>query len=357
MRTLRRYLAREIYSATGLLLAALLALFAFFDLVAELNDVGKRSYDLWHALGYVLLTLPGHVYEVFPIAVLIGTLYALNQLARHSEITVMRAAGLSTGTLLAALAQIGIVFVVLTFVFGEAIAPPAEQAAKRLRLGAQAAVVGQELRSGLWMKDGDRYINVKVVLSDSRLRGVRIYEFDRDFALHSVADAVQGEFRPPGAWRLTGVVRTVFSERGAAVERLPEMTWRSALDPAILSVMLVLPERMSLAHLNAYIRHLSENRQDAGRYRIAFWKKLIYPVAAWVMMALAVPFAYRQHRFGGVGIRVFGGIMIGILFHMLNGLFSNLGIINDWPPFASAITPSAIFLVAAAGMLWWEQRT
>ncbi|GAB4176768.1 MAG: LPS export ABC transporter permease LptG [Rhodocyclaceae bacterium] len=356
MRTIRRYLSREILSATGLLLAALLALFAFFDLVGELNDVGKGGYDLGHALAYVALTLPGHAYEVFPIAVLIGTLYALNQLARHSEITVLRTSGLSTLALLRLLAGIGTLFVVLTFVIGEFLAPPAEQAAKRLRLGAQAAVVGQELRSGLWMKDGDTFINVRMVLPDARLIGVRIYEFDRELALRSVADAERAEFRPPASWRLTGVVRTVFSDNGAAVERLPELDWRSTLNPEILSVLLVLPERMALARLYAYIRHLSENRQDAGRYQIAFWKKLVYPLAAWVMMALAVPFAFRQHRAGGVSIRIFGGIMIGIFFHMLNGLFSNLGIINAWPPAVSAITPSAIFLFAASLMLWWEER-
>ncbi len=102
-----RYLAREIYAATALVLMAFLALFAFFDLVHELADLGKGNYQLHHAIGYVLLTLPGYVYELFPIAVLIGTLYALTLLARHSEITVLRAAGLSTGRMLLALAKIG----------------------------------------------------------------------------------------------------------------------------------------------------------------------------------------------------------------------------------------------------------
>jgi len=356
MRTLRRYLAREIVSATGLLLAALLALFAFFDLVGELNEIGRGDYDLWYSAAHVALTLPGHAYEVFPIAGLIGTLYALDQLARHSEITVLRASGLSTLALLRLLAGVGALFVVATFVVGEFIAPPAEQAAKRLRLSAQNAVVGQELRSGLWMKDGDTFINVRTVLPDARLLGVRIYEFDRDFSLRSVSDAARGEFRPPGAWQLTDVVRTAFSGDRAVVERLPELTWRSTLSPEILTVMLVLPERMSLGRLHAYIQHLAENHQEAGRYQIAFWKKLTYPLAAWVMMALAVPFAFRQHRAGGVGVHVFGGIMIGILFHMLNGLFANLGIINAWPPVMSAITPAAMFLLAAAGMLWWEER-
>ena len=99
-----------------------------------------------------------------------------------------------------------------------------------------------------------------------------------------------------------------------------------------------------------------DNQVKTQRYEIAMWKKLVYPLAALVMMALALPFAYLQDRMGAVSVKVFAGIMLGITFHMLNGLFSNLGIINSWPPFFSAITPSALFLMAAAGMLWWVER-
>lgn len=356
MKTLRRYLARDILWFTAVVAAALLGLFAFFDLLQELRDVGKGEYGLMQVVAYVLLTMPGRLYEILPIAVLIGTLYALTLLARHSEITVMRAAGLSTAGMLGLLAQIGSVFVVLTFVVGEYVAPPAERAAKRLRVSAQSGVIGQEFRSGVWVKDERAFINVQSVSPDTRLGQVRIYEFDENQRLRAISDAAEGVYLPPNSWRLRDVVRTVFTETQARVERLPEMNWRSAVNPDILSVLLIVPERMSLLHLRKYIGHLADNQQKTDRYEIAFWKKLVYPFAALVMLALAIPFAFRQHRLGGVSIRVFTGVMIGILFHMLNGLFANLGIINHWPPFFSAITPSLLFLAAAAGMLWWEDR-
>ena len=149
--------------------------------------------------------------------------------------------------------------------------------------------------------------------------------------------------------------RSLDGER-AVVERMPELLWRSALNPDILSVLLVVPERMSLLNLTAYIKHLSENRQKTERYEIALWKKLIYPLAALVMVALALPFGYTHNRMSGVSLKIFSGVMIGILFHMLNGLFSSLGVINSWSPFSSAIAPSALFLVAAMGMIWWVER-
>lgn len=351
-----RYMAREIYAATALVLAAFLALFAFFDLIHEFEDLGKGGYQLQHAVMYVTLTMPGRVYELFPIAVLIGTLYGLTLLARHSEITVLRASGLSTRAMLLSLGKLGIVFAVLTFVFGEFIAPPAEKAAQQLRLKATSALVAQEFRTGLWVKDELSFVNVRDVLPDASLRHIRIYEFDRSYQLRSISEAQAGSFVPPDKWKLEDVVQTQFDGARARVVTIPEADWRSALNPDILSVLMVVPERMSLVTLYLYTRHLADNQQKTERYEIALWKKVLYPFAVLVMMALALPFAYTHDRMSAVSIKVFTGVMMGIAFHMLNGLFSHLGVINNWRPFFAAITPSAMFLLAAGGMLWWVER-
>ncbi len=356
LKVYERYLAREIYAGTALVLAAFLMLFAFFDLIHEVEDVGRNGYQLQHAIVYVLLTLPGHSYELFPIAVLIGSLYALTQLARHSEITVLRTSGLSTRAMLKSLMRLGLGFVALIFVLGEWVAPPAEHAAQQLRLKATSAMVAQEFRSGLWLKDEGSIVNVRDVLPDTRLQGIRIYQFDAQHRLQSISEAEGGVYQAPEGWRLENVVQTLFQEDHTELRRIPSMTWHSALTPDMLSVLMVVPERMSFVSLWQYIRHLQENRQKTQRYETALWKKLIYPLAVLVMMALALPFAYLQDRMGAVSIKVFAGIMLGVTFHMLNGLFSSLGAINDWRPFWSAITPSAMFLAAAGGMLWWTER-
>ena len=356
MLTIRRYLAREIYAATLFVFAAFLALFAFFDLIHELGDLGKGDYRLQHALLYVLLSVPSHVYELFPIAVLIGTLYALAHLAANSEYTVMRGSGLSPGQAASALGRIGIVFVLLTYVVGEFLTPVTERAAQRLKLRATSAVIAQEFRTGFWVKDERRFVNVREVLPDTTLVGIRIYEFDNDYRLISISSAERGEFAEKNLWRMRNVVRTHFSGEGSSVDRLNQMDWPSVLTPDILSVLFVMPERMSAWNLYQYIRHLSENRQRTERYEIAMWKKLVYPFAVLVMMALALPFAYIHTRSGSVGVKVFSGIMLGIFFHMLNSLFSHLGLLQNWSPLFSALLPSAVFLVAAALMMWWTER-
>ena len=354
--TIRRYLAREIYGATVFVFMAFLALFAFFDLIHELGDLGKGNYRLQHALLYVLLSIPGHIYELFPIAVLIGTLYALAHLAANSEYTVMRGSGLSPGQTASAMVRIGIVFVALTFAVGEFLAPIAERTAQQLKLRVTSTVIAQEFRTGFWVKDELRFVNVREVRPDTSLVGIRIFEFDRDYRLLSVSMAERGEFTERNIWRMESVVRTRFSGDGASVDRLEHMDWPSVLTPDILSVLFVMPERMSAWNLYQYTRHLSENRQRAERYEIAMWKKVIYPFAVLVMMALALPFAYIHTRSGSVGAKVFSGIMLGIFFHMLNSLFAHLGLLQNWSPLFSALLPSAIFLMAASLMMWWTER-
>jgi lipopolysaccharide export system permease protein len=353
---LRKYLAREIYAATLLVLVAFLMLFAFFDLINELNYLGRGNYDLKHVLLFVLLSLPGHAYELAPIAVLIGTLYALSQLAANSEYTVMRVSGLSPFAAGAALVRIGAIFVVLIFAFGELITPYAERAAQQLRLSAMSTVVAQEFRSGLWVKDESRFVNVREVKPDSSLIGVRIYDFDSDYRLRSISFAERGKFIKNNTWRLSDVVKTSFDSGGTSVSRLAQTEWHSVLTPNLLSVLLVQPEKMSAISLYRFERHLSENRQQTERYQIALWKKLLYPFAALVMMALALPFAYVHVRLGGVGVKIFSGIMLGILFHLLNGLSSSIGILQNWSPFYSAVLPSVLFLSAALLMMWWVER-
>ena len=354
--TLNRYLAREIYGAILFVMVAFLALFAFFDLIAELGDLGKGQYRLQHALGFVALSLPGHVYELAPIAVLIGTLYALSRLAANSEFTVMRGAGVSPLNVAGFLSRVGLSMVIVTFTFGELVTPVAERAARVLKLHATSSGLAQEFRSGLWIKDAQRFVNVRNVMPDSKLVDIRIYEFDAAHHMRGASIAARGEYQGGNTWRLEEIVQTKFEKGEASILNLQQTMWNSVLTPEILSVLFVVPERMSAWNLFQYSRHLAENQQKTKRYEIALWKKLVYPFAVLVMMALALPFAYLHIRSGGVGIKVFTGIMIGIFFHMLNSLFLHLGLLGEWAPVYAALVPSIIFLAAACLMMWWVER-
>lgn len=356
MRTLRRYLAAEVVAATGLVILALLMLVAFFDLVEEMKDLGRGGYRMRHIALHVLLLLPGHVYEVFPIAALIGTLFAMAQLVASSEYTVIRTSGVSLLRLNGSLLSIGAVFAVVTFAFGEFVGPPAEQFAQRLRSLAIAGIVAQEFRSGLWVKDGQNFVNVGEVTPEAQLKRIRIYEFDEEYRLRNLSLAEEGRYLRDRTWTLTRVVRTTFEGSRARVQHIPEIEWTSVLEPELLSMLLLKPDRMSAWSLYSYTQHLKENRQKALRYEIALWMKGMYPLAVLVMMVLAVPFAAFQKRQGGVGARIFTGIMLGLAFYTLNRLFATLGLLYDWPAPFAAVTPTLVFLALALGMMWWQER-
>jgi lipopolysaccharide export system permease protein len=374
--TLRRYLWREVAASTGFVLLALVALFAIFDLIKELDDVGHAGYRIDQALAFVALLTPSRTYELMPIAALIGTIYALSKLAANSEFTIMRVAGLSTRRLALTILQIGAGFVVLTYLFGEAVAPSAEDLARRLKLRASGSALAQEFRSGVWVRDavadgGDgrprlRFVNVNHVNTDTSVDAWRIYEFDPQMRLRSISTAASGRYVRNRGWELSDVVETTLpalvagdvsqTSEHTQVVREAQRLWPSGLTPQIFGALLVQPERMGALDLSRYIHHLAENRQRTDRFEIAFWNKMFYPLAILVMMALALPFAYLHVRSGTMSLKVFSGIMIGVIFYAMNKLFSHLGLLNTWPPIVVAALPGLLVLTVAMGALYWVER-
>ena len=387
MRILQRYFAVSITQAVAFVLVALLALLAFMDLTGELPSVGENGYGIGHAFLYVLILVPGHVYEVMPIAALVGTIYTMAQFASTSEFTIMRASSMSTAKAAWMLFRIGVGFVIITFIFGELIAPRTAPLAAKIKLSARGAALSQEFRSGLWTKDllkndglsgttiGSRFFNVREARIDGELVGVKLYEFDSGMRLRALTVAARATYLGENTWRLFDVTETRFSNSAVATgaeanagnnfshENSMVSTVKSAskdmvseITPKILSVSTSDPDRMSANELAVYTRHLSENKQEAERFKIAFWKKLIDPLSIFVLMALALPFAYLHTRSGGVSLKIFVGIMIGVSFILINTLFSHLGLLSTWPAFVTVITPSALFLMLALGALWWVER-
>src|SRR5260221_7707694 len=165
---LLRYFTREILGSSLLVLAALLALFGFFDMIRELDDLGHGNYKINAMLAYVALTLPSHAYVLLPAAGLIGTLFALARMSENSEITVMRASGLSLRQLALHVGAAGAVIAAVTLVFGELVTPYTEEAAKGLRLKATRSGVAREFRSGYWVKGDRSFVNVPDLNADTQ---------------------------------------------------------------------------------------------------------------------------------------------------------------------------------------------
>ncbi len=358
MRLLSRYLAREIYSSIALVFVALLALFSFLDLVNELNHI-HGGYTMGYVLLFVVLSMPGHIYELFPVAVLIGTIVALVQMAAHSELTVYRASGASLMQMVGALFRAGLPLVILSMIAGEVLAPPSERMAQELRMKAQNADVKvKSFRSGIWARDDHSFVNAKGMLpDDGSLLNVSIYQFDGNYHLETITAAKRAVFSwNSSTWQLEDVAQTRFSAEGSTVSNVASMAWHSSVTPDLLKVLLVVPDQMSAVSLYQYISYLKDNHQKTARYEVAMWNKLLHPLAVLVMMLLALPFASHQRRSGGIGGKIFAGIVLGLTYHFVGRLFADIGALNDWQPMLSATAITWLFLALAGGMLWLTER-
>ena len=366
MKTVRKLFHADIASAVLFVGIAFLALFFFIDFVDELGGVGQRSYSALHAAAYCLLLAPGHLYELMPIAVLIGTIFALARLAQTSQYTILRTGGLGPSRALWLLTTLALVFGAATFVVGDYVAPFAERMASQMR----AAFTGSLRlgRSGAWIKEhastpnGERNysINVGSAEGGTQLRDVRIFEFDTDGRLLTRTSAEQATVARDGTWSLTDAKVTRWVEAGAdsAVkqETRTRLEWPSSLSPAVVAAAVLPVSTMSTLDLWRYIGHLSDNEQASEEQRIQFWKRALYPFACLVMMGLALPFAYLNARSGGVSMKVFAGIMLGVSFVLLNNVFRHLGLLGHWTPWVVAVAPGALYLLLSLAAFGWLVR-
>ena len=368
MKTVRRLFYADIVSSVAFVALAFLSLFFFIDFVDELPNVGARGYTALHATLYALMLLPGHLYELAPIAVLIGTIYALSRLAQSSEYTILRTGGLGPGRALSLLGGLGLMFAVLTFLVGDYMAPLSERQAAQLQAGYKGGIkLG---RSGAWLKDhastpaGERSysVNVGSASGGAGLNDIRIFEFDADGRLLTRTLAAHARVADNATWTLEDVSVTHWPSDPAAgapqarEEKLATLAWPSTLTAGVVAAAVLPISTMSTLDLFRYVRHLDENEQASQRHEIQFWMRALYPFACLVMVGLALPFAYMQPRAGSVSLKVFGGIMLGISFVLMNNVAGHLGLLRNWTPWIVAATPSALYLLMSMAAFSWLVR-
>ena len=378
MKVLTRHVAKEVLIATLFVLVALVALIAFFDLVSQARNIGNR-YSISMALFLTMLKLPSRLYEVMPIAALLGAVYTMSRLASNSEFTIMRVAGLSPFRLAGMMTVPALILIAMTYCLGEWLTPAADMMRNDMdNILFNRKLSARGYSSGVWVKDNVkeqqnagqatvRFVNVHNLIAGehSRTGAWRVFEFDKDGSLIRVLHAPEANYISGRGWHL----------KDAQVETLPKITHDetpmvekssarkdvdlmlpSEMRPEILGVLTIKPERMGISDLWQYIAHLKETRQTSDRYQVALWSKVFYPLAIFVMLAVAMPFAYLNTRSGGVSIKIFAGLMIGISFYALNNIFSFLGVLNTWHPMVVAVVPTSVMLICAAVALWLLER-
>ena len=350
MKLLDRYIGAAVFRNIGLVLMVLLALDSFFRLVRELNAVGTGNYDQSEMLLYLLLTTPSHIVEFFPIAALLGAITGLGALANESELVVMRAAGVSLLRIAGSVLKAGFVLILGLMLLAEFVVPEAEQFAESRRSQMMAKQTALKTKNGFWSRDARSFLNIRGISPGGDISDIYIYEFDDDHQLRTTTHAEKAIY-DNGQWILNGLSQSEITLQGIKTRRFEQAEWDSLLSPALINLIVVNPLQLSIRDLYEYYRYLTDNGQDAGRYELAFWSRLMMPISIAVMLLLAVPFIFGPLRAVSIGQRIFIGFLVGLGFFMFNQAFNHLGIVYNIPPLLSASIPALSFLMLAVVMI------
>lgn len=353
MRLLDRYLMRQILWFTLLVMAVLVCLAGLFVFIEQQDDVGTGSFGMLDAFSVTLLNLPGQAFQLLPVAALIGALVGLGNLARGSELIVIRAAGVSIARVALAAAGAGLILFAAGAFVGEVLAPPLEAYADELKTFAKFDKFSFAGRAGIWVKDGDRIVSIAQQSSDSSFGGIYVYSVtdgaDGRQRLAALAHADSAQLVSGQKWRLKNYADSLLGDEGVATRHLPVFDVESEVSPEFLGIAVVNPGELPIRGLYRYVQHLKANGLETRSWEVALWSRIARSLSTILMCMLAVPFVFGPLRSAGAGSRTVIGIVVGVVYFLVNRLLENSGDVYDLDPLIVAWLPAAA-LAALTGL-------
>ncbi|WP_111496636.1 LPS export ABC transporter permease LptG [Marinobacter bohaiensis] len=346
MRKLDRYIIKTVGGATILVMVVVLSLDLIFGYIGELDDT-ENNYQALEALLYIIMTLPRRIYDYLPLGAFMGCLIGLGALASTSELVVIRAAGVSLRRIVWSAMKPTIVVVILGLALGEFVAPHFERMAQSQKAVATGAGSNVASAEGLWHREGDTFIHINAVQPDGVLHGLSLFRFDDDRWLMSATFAKQAHYQGDH-WNLEDTVTTHLTRDGTTRDTAPQIRWDSELSPDVLSVLIVKPEDLSISGLYTYGTYLDEQGLSSGNYWLAFWKKVLGPLATAVMVLVAISFVFGPLRSVTMGFRVFTGIIVGLLFKYAQDLLGPMSLVFGFSPIIAIAAPIVVSAVVGA---------
>ncbi|WP_417660238.1 LPS export ABC transporter permease LptG [Pseudomonas sp.] len=346
---LDRYIGKQVFLAILSVLGIIVALALLFAFIDELGDVDEK-YGLANAAWYVFLTAPRRTYEMLPMAALIGCLIGLGSLASNSELTIMRAAGVSIRRIVWAVMKPMLVLMFAGILIGEYLAPWSENMAQADRAMAQGAGDAQSSKRGLWHRQGEEYVHINAVQPNGLLFGVTRYQFDKERHLLSSSFSRKAQFQGD-YWQLDDVTTTHFKERSTEVVKAPTERWDVELNPQLLSTVVLEPGALSISGLWRYAGYLSEQGLNNSQYWLAFWTKVLQPIVTAALVLMAISFIFGPLRSVTLGQRVFTGVLVGFVFQIAQDLLGPSSLVFGFSPLLAVLVPAGICAVAGGWLL------
>ena len=350
MKIIDRYITVILLKTSAVAMLVLLALFAFLSLIDQLGDVGRGQYDVLKVIEYVLLTLPRLTYELIPVAAMIGGMTTLGILARNSELVIIRTSGISSFRLAFSMMQGGGLIVLAAVVVGELVAPYSEQTAQDMRSVALSEQITLNTRNGFWSRDGSSFINIRKILPGDQVKDIYIYEFDADARLRASTYARQGRY-VDDQWILEDIEQSNIGNEMVTGKESKLAAWESLLNPGVINLVTIKPDYLTFRGLLEYITYLKQNGQNSQRYEQALWSKLVSPFTILALIVLAVPLVRSHGRTVAVGQSIFIGCLTGLVFHIINQISGQMGMVYSINAVISATLPTIVVVCVTAWLL------
>lgn len=348
---LDRYVGSHILGAFFVVMLVLLGLMGISLLLDELGAV-NQSYQLSDAILYVLLNLPSMAYQLLPLSALVATLIGLGMLASTSELTVMRASGLSLRRLILTVLKPVFLLAITALLLSEFAVPHAQQRAEGFKVEKQGVARANSADTGAWYREGDSFIHVGAILPDGELLAVVQHRFDESHRLVQTLSAERARFSPAG-WILESTLLTRFDHQGTqlSMERSESQSWETDLTPEILSVVLVEPRYLAVSDLGSYSSYLAQQGVDSKRYDLALWNKLLQPLSVIALVLVGTAFIFGPLRSVTVGQRILTGVIVGLVFKFSQDLLAPASQVLGFAAFWAALIPILVSLAFAGFML------
>lgn len=338
---LDRYITQQLVVSSLFILVVITGLQVLLGFLNELGDTGDGNYDVGDAVLFTALMVPARVLEVFPMSVLVGSLSALGNMASNSELTVMRAAGVTTWRIAGSAIKGSLILMVLVIIISEWVAPASTKAAQQLRT---AAISGGEVSlasSGMWAKSEDKIVHIESLYNDSQLGNITIYRLENN-KLASVLKAERAE-RKSDVWELLQVTSVQFHANRLETSHEDRRLWTNPIKQEQLDTLTLEPEMLNIVGIYRYLDYLAENKMETEIFMLAFWRKVMQPLAIAVMIFLATSFVFGPMRDVTMGARILSGVMLGFGFHLANQSFGPISLVYNFPPILGATIPLLLF--------------
>ena len=349
---LNRYIGRTV---AGSILLVLLVLLGFDAIAAIIDQTGDFTdqYGFIDALKFVLLSVPGQVFELLPFAALVGCLAGLGVLAGNSELLVMRSAGVTTGRIVWMVMRPALVIMLVGMLNSEYIAPQTQSLAQSERALALRTSNNVVSRHGLWHREGKQFMHFAAVQPNGILYGVNIYGFDEQHRLTEAITAERAIFQGD-YWLLEDVSELQLAPEQISQSRQLSKRWQTGLSPALLNILVLEPDDLGIKGLWNYSSYLQEQGLNSDAYRLAFWKKVLQPLSTVALVLVAISFIFGPLREVTMGFRIFIGVLVGVVFNTLQNMLAPASMVFGFPPILASLLP--ILLCAVAGLYLLRRR-